>query len=130
MNAHIEVVNGSIKVVWNLWLDDERDPLAPTSSEYQMVSGRGACYCHEYVWAKSTNEAILLVEKLGIPEYMSLDHDLGGDDTTMKFIKLLAYSETPVEKIPEYQVHSANPVGTQNIISFMESWKKAFSDVS
>jgi hypothetical protein len=29
--------------------------------------------------------------------------------------------ETP----PQYRVHSANPVGSENIKSFMESWKKS-----
>jgi len=113
MNAHIAIVNGSVKVTWNLWLDDERNPgLAADPSEPQ-VSG--------WVWAKSTKEAIKLVETLGNPAFMSLDHDLGGDDTSMKFLKWLANYSYP----SEYQVHSANPVGAKNIVSFMESWKKS-----
>ena len=28
-------------------------------------------------------------------------------------------------KIPEYSIHSENPVGRENIISKMESWKRS-----
>jgi hypothetical protein len=31
------------------------------------------------------------------------------------------------QPIPDYIVHSANPVGAQNIIAFMESWKRSRS---
>jgi hypothetical protein len=27
--------------------------------------------------------------------------------------------------IPDYQIHSANPVGSLNIRSFMDSWKRS-----
>ncbi|NBT59251.1 hypothetical protein EBT16_10755 [bacterium] len=57
---------------------------------------------------------------------MSLDHDLGGDDTTMVFLKRLVDEIWDGQsKPPKYQVHSANPIGTQNIISYMESWIKS-----
>jgi hypothetical protein len=79
-----------------------------------------------YIIARSSNEAINIVKKQGWPTFMSLDHDLGDDDTTMVFLKRL------VEEIwdgkqnpPDYKVHSANPIGTLNIKSFMESWRKS-----
>lgn len=57
---------------------------------------------------------------------MSLDHDLGGDDTTMVFLKRLVNEVWDGKSNPpNYQVHSANPIGTQNIISYMESWIKS-----
>jgi len=59
---------------------------------------------------------------------MSLDHDLGGDDTTMVFLKRLV-NEVWDGKTnpPDYAIHSANPIGSKNIQSFMESWKKVFN---
>jgi hypothetical protein len=98
---------------WKLWLDDQlADPDAP---ERHTRSG--------FIGAASTAEAIALVESLGVPEYMSLDHDLGQSDRSMDFLKWLSnnYTDSP----PKYDVHSANPIGRENIISFMESWNRS-----
>lgn len=78
-----------------------------------------------YVLARSSDEAIALVRELGWPQFMSLDHDLGGDDTTMRFLRMLVNEWDGVSSPPDYQVHSANPVGRENIISFLESWKRS-----
>ncbi len=97
-------------IVWKLFLDDQiNDPDAP---ERHTPEG--------FIGAASTIEAITLVKSLGVPEYMSLDHDLGQSDRSMDFLKWLSnnYTDSP----PKYDVHSANPIGRENIISFMESW--------
>lgn len=96
-------------MTYKLYLDDLRDP--PDDS---------------WVVARSSDEAFIILNVKGLPDFMSLDHDLGGDDTTMVFLKNLAiiYSEGPV---PDYQVHSANPVGRDNIIGFIESWRKSIT---
>lgn len=69
------------------------------------------------------------VLKRGLPTHMSLDHDLGGEDNTMVFLKELFnfWERTGADKnlIPTYLVHSANPVGVGNIISYMDTWRKA-----
>lgn len=93
---------------YKLYLDDERCP--PDDG---------------FVVVRSTTEAIAYVKEHGWPTFMSLDHDLGGDDTTMTFLRRLAAElwdqKTPP---PDYHVHSANPVGKLNIISFMETWQR------
>lgn len=80
----------------------------------------------EYIIVRSTNEAIEHIKKHGMPDFISFDHDLGENDTTMMFLHKL-YNEiwTINDPIPGYTVHSANPIGKLNIISFMESWKKS-----
>jgi len=79
----------------------------------------------EYTVARSTVEAIAIVQHHW-PIFMSLDHDLGGEDTTMVFLKRLVNEVWDGQKpIPDYIVHSANPVGKLNIVSFMESWKRS-----
>lgn len=99
---------------WKLWLDDQIHDL--DTPERHPPKG--------YIGAASTKDAIWLVESLGLPKFMSLDHDLSGEDTSMEFLKWLSANfETP----PDYRVHSANPVGTKNIISYMESWKKSIT---
>lgn len=52
---------------------------------------------------------------------MDLDHDLGEQDNAMIFLKWLA-NEYDMEKIPSFAVHSQNPIGRENIVSYMESW--------
>lgn len=94
---------------WKLYLDDVRTPVCPL-----------------YKVARSSSEALALCKEYGMPHYMSLDHDLGGEDTTMVFLKGL-YAMFPTGPIPDYWVHSANPVGKENIISYLESWKKSLT---
>lgn len=96
---------------WKLYLDDVRQPKDDT-----------------WIIARTSEEAIKLCLANGFPWFMSLDHDLGGEDTAMIFLKELyeiwySFSDTP--KIPEYLVHSSNPIGSKNIVSYLESWKKS-----
>jgi hypothetical protein len=98
---------------WNLWLDDQiNDP----DAENRWTP-------ENYVGAESSDAAIHLVQKFGPPELMDLDHDLGEGDDAMIFLKWL--SDNYYDQIPGYVVHSSNPVGRKNIISFMESWRKS-----
>lgn len=95
--------------MYQLFLDDVRSP--PDDN---------------WVVCRSTQEAIEFVSQKGMPDFMSLDHDLGGDDTTMVFLKRLTNEIWDGKSIPpKYQVHSANPVGAKNIVSYMESWIKS-----
>lgn len=62
-----------------------------------------------WYWAKSSSDALLA---LGSQDWdvMSLDHDLGGDDTTRPVVLWLAeHGGWP----REVRVHSANPVGVE-----------------
>lgn len=93
-------------ITYNLFLDDIRDPPDNT-----------------FVVARSSEHAITLIKMVGYPVFMSLDHDLSGEDTTMVFLKWLSdhYYDADIK----YVVHSSNPCGVKNIVSFMESWKKS-----
>lgn len=106
-------------MAWNLFLDDERYPFWV----YEKPSEIGGFHI-----ARSSEVAKTLVLTYGMPLYISFDHDLEGDDTAMVFVKWLVEwaldQKTPV-RIPDYKVHSGNPVGRDNIISYMESWKRA-----
>ncbi len=62
-----------------------------------------------WTWAKSSTEAI---ELLTTAEFaaISLDHDLGGDDTTRPVVLWLCeHDRWP----PVVHVHTANPVGRE-----------------
>jgi len=100
-------------MTWKLYLDDERNP---TQAGWTVVRS-------------SVMAVVRCVERNELPELMSLDHDLGEKDDTMRFLKELHHIWETMgadpDKIPKYVVHSENPVGAKNIISFMESWKKS-----
>lgn len=98
---------------WKLYLDDERTPNEPGWT----------------VIRSSIMAVVTIMQRKRLPDEMSLDHDLGGEDNTMRFLKELyaiweQWGSDP-DLIPKYRVHSANPVGSRNIISFMESWKRS-----
>lgn len=102
-------------MTWNLYVDDVREP--PTSTEW--------------VVARTSAEAIKLVEEKGCPQHMSLDHDLGGEDTTIPFVRWLVwrwFDGHQDEKLPTVEVHSSNPVGRDNLLSLVRSWKQLAQD--
>lgn len=101
---------------WKLWLDDQMsDPATP-----KRHAPEG------FVGAPSTKKAICLVKKLGPPCFVDLDHDLGENDTCKDFLRWLA--DNYWENIPEWAVHSANPLAYDWVSSFMVSWRKSLQD--
>lgn len=113
-------------MTWKLWLDDVRHPKVFAKATY------GQDWLKEkYVWAMSVDQAIYYVKLYGPPCFMALDHDLGYDPVTlskrtvMEFLEWLQtnHPDTP----PEYRCHTSNPVGEQNMVAFMESWKKSLT---
>jgi hypothetical protein len=94
---------------WNLFLDDERNPKEDK----------------KFVIARTSQEAISLIKKKGFPKYMSLDHDLGGDDTGQKFVKWIT-KEYIDKNLPDFSfnIHSANPVGKENMESLLNNFIK------
>ena len=102
---------------WKLWLDDQlADPDCPIR---HVPDG--------FIGAANVDEAIALVKENGIPEFMDLDHDLADGKDAMTFLHWLADEYwTEDDSIPDFSVHSANPIGKQNIESFMKSWKRAY----
>lgn len=103
-------------MTWKLFIDDER------SLEYVT-----SCF-DTWKVARSSEEAIRLVEEYGPPTFISFDHDLGGEDTSMVFLKWLA--NTHFDSVPGFSLHSSNPVGRLNIESYMRSWKKVAEEHS
>lgn len=106
-------------MTYKLWLDDDLNN--PDAPERWVPDG--------YLGAATSREAMRLVETHGLPEFMSLDFDLGmvdgQKDTAEVFLKWLAmnYPESP----PDYEIHSRNVAGAPWIESWMESWKRALT---
>ena len=81
-----------------VWVDDIRTP--PDAS---------------WLWFKDSASALAWMGErhaagLGIGDTMSLDHDLGGDDTTRPIVLWMCENEAWATDI---RVHSANPVGRE-----------------
>jgi len=79
---------------------------------------------------RNSEEAIEWLTRYGCPCFISFDHDLGGDDTAMIIIKWMIEMDLDMsgDWIPDYfewNVHSANPVGTANINGYLKSYMKS-----
>lgn len=139
---------------YNLFLDDIRDPYIdiddisqPQWDYHSVISAYHytfyAPFRDEY-WeiVRSYDEFVNVVTKYGVPELVSFDHDLGtehynNDQTNvidyLSFEEktgydcakwLCNYCQENNIKFPKYYVHSMNPVGTQNIKSYILNYKK------
>lgn len=102
-----------ISVLMNrvLYLDDiRRVPKDTASDKYELVRD----FYEFQQW---------IVEN-GMPDVLDLDHDLGGDKTGYDCIKFCLgfHSAHPEQKVPKLRVHSANPIGAENIISYYENY--------
>jgi hypothetical protein len=113
-----------------LWIDDIRDP----SGHHYARKVQSYAYRNNLhvVWVKTSQEAIQYVQNNGLPVLMSLDHDLGillngVEDTTMYFLKWLAYEYTNLtsDNFPIWMIHSDNSPGRLNMDSFLASLKKS-----
>lgn len=82
-----------------------------------------------WIILRTSSEAIEYVKKNGMANYWSFDHDLGGDDTTMVFLKWLIDFDMDnggniIAPTFHYDIHSANSVGTQNIRGLLDGYLK------
>jgi hypothetical protein len=120
---------------YNLFLDDIRVPTnvtwvdIPKDQHYSLV--------------RNYQEFVDLITLRGLPKFVCYDHDLSdchyGDGLNDRGIDYDSYTEKTgydcakwlVDycmkngvKHPPYVVHSMNPVGKKNIISYVESYNK------
>ena len=90
-----------------LYLDD----LRPTPEGFDHV------YSYE--------EFVAYLEREGLPDFISFDHDLGEDLSGYDCAKyLVAYCLEHQRSLPDYQVHSQNPVGKENIERLLENFRR------
>jgi hypothetical protein len=116
-----------------LFLDDIRSP--------KDAIGLVPSHMNQFYWAndwrvvRSHDEFVDCIEKNGVPDFVSFDHDLADEHykdlegnhekTGYESAKwLVDYCVDNAVGLPEYQVHSANPVGKKNIEGYLENAKK------
>ena len=95
-----------------IWLDDLRDPKRFNKEESEWSTAH---------WVKTAELAIKLLNE-GSVTHISFDHDLGtqadGNDVAQEIERLVFEGKIAM---PIWQVHSANPVGRNEIIAAMRS---------
>lgn len=100
-----------MKRPYKLWLDDIRPAPSP-----------------DWVICRNREEFEETVRTLGVPSVMDLDHDLGDEDeNTTGYACIKWFLDNLPEGNHEFETrcHSSNPVGWQNIMSYVISWRKA-----
>lgn len=77
-----------------------------------------------YFLVTSYDEFVSFLKEHGLPIFISFDHDLGEEKTGYDCAKFLVeYCLDHVETLPDYKVHSQNPVGKENIEKLLENFK-------
>lgn len=133
-------------MTYKLFLDDYRIPRDCVQYMHQRIGKENPIYLqNDWIVAQNYKHFIRIVEKLGIPELVSFDHDLAdghyhqnmqegeinyqSDDfqndmhkTGYHCAKWLAEKCAELKvPFPKSYVHSMNPVGTENITAFIKS---------
>lgn len=112
-----------------LFLDDIRNP----AEAYAFVRTKNIqpdIYKQEWIIVRDYQQFVDWISQNGLPEIISFDHDLGDTDERTGFDCakwLVNYCLDHNHSLPKWIIHSANPVGYDNInglLSHFERWKK------
>jgi hypothetical protein len=93
---------------YKLFIDDERFPVDDS-----------------FVVVRSSNEAISCMKVHGCPCFISFDHDLGEEDTSMAVVHRMIYKDLGgpwLAKDFTFYVHSQNPIGKKNIEGLLNNY--------
>ena len=128
-----------------LWLDDIRDPL-DEEVDWMVFSCLGKnCEVH---WVKNYDSFVGWIKQYGLPDGINFDHDLADEHYTPQEYWddydrsksyqdsryytektgydcakwLVEYCFNRSEKLPKYYVHSATPVGADNIRRVLKNY--------
>ncbi len=92
-----------------------------------MVYGPGRD--SEFEVVRTVDDFKALIEKRGIPIFVSFDHDLGlGKDgipeDVYEVVKWMVFEKEFDLRNMEFSIHSGNPVGADKIRSLIKNWNK------
>lgn len=107
---------------YNLFLDDERYP-----SDHDV---------RDFHISRTSEDAITVMTEYGCPDFISFDHDLGGEDTAMNVINWMITQDMDritfgMRFIPDhfaFAVHSQNPIGAKNIKELLNRYLRFRSE--
>jgi hypothetical protein len=114
-----------------LWLDDLRDP---SQGQFKIWLNLAFGENLDVTWVKDYDEFIKYFKKNEMPYAISFDHDLGNELTDHPELNektgldcakwIVDYCMNNAVRLPKYFVHSANPVGRENIQSYLDNYLK------
>lgn len=113
---------------WRLFLDDlaesDRDPII-TVDDARWRAGAGLNHrplnrpdLGPWVVALNCEEAVSHVARLGLPTFVSFDHDLADGKDGIWFARWLVEADLDGVRLPDdfgFEIHSSNPIGRENI---------------
>jgi len=133
-----------------LWLDDLRDPTDNTWNNWIDSHGVNPTD-YDITWVKNYDDFTGWVKINGLPDVVCFDHDLGQDvaieryttgGMTKRQAKKLKKLETMSGyecakwmvnycmdndlRLPDWYIQSANPVGKENIRSYLQSFVNSY----
>jgi hypothetical protein len=112
---------------YRLFIDDERNPIDVTWGTWQ---DQALYRDDEWFIARDWYEVLGIVLSQGFPQMISFDHDLGDNQKTgYEIAQKLCEMVMDGAELPQgfqYLVHSKNPVGAENIRSYMDNFLKHF----
>lgn len=131
-----------------LFLDDYRQPIDCVGYMHQRIGIKNPIYLeNDWVIVKHYAAFVNHIKENGLPDLISFDHDLAEGVFHKTMIDgvidyeapefdtnhfktgyhcaqwLIDYCIEKQEKLPEFIVHSMNPVGTENILSILTQYK-------
>jgi hypothetical protein len=112
-----------------LFLDDLRNP-ADCVNYMHKKGVDTSIYLKSWVVVRSFEEFTNYITLNGLPDLISFDHDLGdieseNEKTGYDCAKwLVNYCLENNNAFPNYLIHSANPIGEQNINGLIDSFKR------
>lgn len=113
-----------------IWVDDMRNP---HSQEWKPVIMKylGNLDGEPFIlWLKNYKEFTYWLESSyfdgEMPILICFDHDLGEEKTGFDCVKFLVdFCDKNNIELPDCTCHSSNPVGRENILSYINSYKKS-----
>jgi len=77
-----------------------------------------------FIGVRSYAEFVTYIETNSLPDFISFDHDLGLQENGFDCAKwLVNYCLDNNKKLPDFTIHSQNPVGKKNIESLLNNFK-------
>lgn len=121
-----------------LWLDDVRNPFNNTQwkamiqylkEEYLFIFDENEP-CGIF-WAKTQTEFENYIKEHGLPDVISFDNDLGiGNGEGYDCAKwLVEYCMNNNVQLPEWYIHSTNPVAKENIENLLINFKNYYDKI-
>lgn len=111
-----------------LLLDDNRTITQVANLEDNLVVDKEVYFKHDWIVVKNFAEFATVIESKGMPYLISFDHDLGERRNGTHCAKWLTKHCDKLDcDLPDFMIHSMNSVGAKEILSWLNSWKKAKS---